>query len=91
MQRKTASKVFTNNNFNSLMFGAFSKHAKVVGEVIDKHLEEGPVRVNFYVFLSFTDVLAKVTNQIVVTPKFARFLLFCCCFRIFRLCISNKF
>lgn len=41
LQRKTASKVFTNNNFNTKMFSSFAKHALVVGQVLDERLRGG--------------------------------------------------
>lgn len=41
LQRKTASKVFTNNNFKTLMYETFSKHAEKVVKVIEKQIREG--------------------------------------------------
>lgn len=38
LQRKTASKVFTNNNFKSLMFETFSEHALKVVRVINNKI-----------------------------------------------------
>jgi len=38
-QRKTASRIFTRNAFRNYMFQVFSKHAAIVGDVIDKQLE----------------------------------------------------
>ena len=38
LQRKTASKVFTNNNFKSLMFETFSEHSNKVAEVINRKI-----------------------------------------------------
>ncbi|KAH9252280.1 hypothetical protein BASA81_009882 [Batrachochytrium salamandrivorans] len=40
LQRKTASKVFTNNNFNTKMFSSFAKHALIVGQVLDERLKQ---------------------------------------------------
>jgi cytochrome P450 len=38
LQRKTASKVFTNNNFKTLMFETFSEHSLKVADFIDSKL-----------------------------------------------------
>lgn len=38
LQRKTASKVFTNNNFKTLMFETFSDHASKVVTILDQRI-----------------------------------------------------
>lgn len=63
LQRKTASKVFTNNNFKTLMFETFSNHALKVAEVINKKIGpkgDGVVDLQVLMFRYTLDSIGKI-------------------------------
>lgn len=63
IQRKTASKIFTNNNFTSLIHDTFMDHALVVGNVIDAKIgagQQGVVELQSLMFKYTLDSIGKV-------------------------------
>lgn len=63
LQRKTAAKVFTNNNFNKLMFDTFAEHALRVSEIIERKMNgqaTGVVELQTLMFKYTLDSIGKI-------------------------------
>ena len=63
LQRKTASKVFTNNNFKTLMFETFTEHSNKIAEVINQKIGpkgDGVVELQKLMFRYTLDSIGKI-------------------------------